>query len=162
MEEAPKDKRPAARPSKPTKQQLAEQAALEELQAVEARDREREANKSPFWRAVGELPGWTIWPFGFVALVLIVLVINLAGGLEPSDRPGGSYEAKRSCEASVRSQLRAPSTASIKTLETFQGNVNKENWKFIGEVTAENAFGAMITSRWTCTFENGASIASID
>jgi len=162
MEEAPKDERPAARPSKPSKQQLAEQEAIEERQAQEARDREREANKSPFWRSVGELPGWTIWPFGFVALFLIVLVIDLAGGFEPSDRTGGSYEAERSCEASVASQLRAPSTASIKTLETFQGNVEKENWKFIGEVTAQNGFGAMIVSRWTCTFENGVSVSIID
>lgn len=85
------------------------------------------------------------------ALILIVLaaiVFMAFASCKPSSRPVDNGRAAQSaCEEWVKDQLKAPSTAVVGGVERSGSGP----WTVIGWVDAQNSFGAMIRTRWTCS-----------
>ncbi|EYR62157.1 hypothetical protein N866_11165 [Actinotalea ferrariae CF5-4] len=71
----------------------------------------------------------------------------LAGGGNDGPEPPTDFEARAQCETWLLDQLRAPSTADFSDVEVTGGPAS---WEVEGSVDAENGFGAMLRSRWTC------------
>lgn len=88
------------------------------------------------------------------ALLPIVLAL-LAGSAcyhEPTDPM--RFSDRNLCEASerfVRSQLRAPSTASFQECDTRMRWQEGRTWHTSGYVDAQNGFGAKIRAHWEST-----------
>ncbi|NYE19451.1 hypothetical protein [Microbacterium immunditiarum] len=85
-----------------------------------------------------------------LAIVLVAAGVGgctalLAANREPYDADN-KYEAIAQCEARVKEQLRAPSTATFDLDATGSGT-----WTVTGTVDAENGFGAMIRNDVQCT-----------
>lgn len=91
---------------------------------------------------------------GLGCLGMVVAVIALAvactasgGGGGGDDRPPSDYEAEVQCQDWLKEQLKAPSTAK------FSGTVSTGGptaWQVSGTVDAQNSFGAMLRSTWSC------------
>jgi hypothetical protein len=91
---------------------------------------------------------------GLIALILVAVVLVLAGGgliayrLTRPSKPSATQLATTACEASVRGQLKSPATAQ------FSGETavpDGDDRLFIsGDVDAQNSFGALLRSHWTC------------
>jgi hypothetical protein len=154
------DKRPAARPKVPFKPPLTQSEMYNA--AVEARRIEKEAKKEEdkrhhedFMKTPGMPVIWAVLKvLGAIAAVALVvwLVVVMS-----NSAVSGKFE----CEQAVKSQLRSPSTASVGFLTNSQSSNNSSNWKHTGTVTAQNGFGAMVTSGWTCYFEDGVARATV-
>ena len=144
-----KDERPAARPSKPIPRQMSN---LDNYYAAQAkRDEIKRLKNEEFAKGKGPL----LFKIFFGAAVVLIVVLAVFGIGGSSDM--GKFE----CEEAVKSQLRSPSTASVGFLTNSQSSNNSSNWKHTGTVTAQNGFGAMITSGWTCYFEDGVARATV-
>jgi len=149
-EQEEKDERSAARPSKPVPRQVSN---LENYYEAQAKKQEsNRLNNSGF--ANGKGPIVLVILGGAVVVSTFVLILFGPGG------SGGM--GKFDCEQEVKSQLRSPSTASVVFSTNSQSSNNSSNWKHAGTVTAQNGFGAIITSGWTRYFENGVASATID
>ena len=88
----------------------------------------------------------------FTALLVVILALTLGGGSEPKtleEKQAASYtDVLVLCRDAVKQQLKAPSTAD------FGGEAVKWSGStatMTGVVDAENSFGAMIRTPWTCT-----------
>lgn len=84
-----------------------------------------------------------------------------------AEASGGVYgnpeEASFACRDAVRDNLKAPSTAEFGEPKTTTAG---KDWLIAGAVDAQNGYGAMIRSRYTCTVRGDAngsySIVSVD
>lgn len=150
MENNERDERPAARPLKPTPEQERREKIEEDLrETLENLESQERKTKSFLWVGI---------PLAVIGLFIGALSF---GWFEPSETTN-RFDARMSCENAVEEQLLAPTTAKVTTFTSAQGTNNPRNWKFTGEVTAENGFGARITSDWVCYFENEVPRALID
>jgi len=157
LERLKEDDRPAARPTEPLKPLLTQfeivGAAMEAKKAAK-----RENNRKHHEDFMSSPGGPFIWGalkvLGAVTAVALVVwfIVSTANSVG-----SGKFE----CESAVKSQLRSPSTASVSFLTNSQSSENSSNWKHTGTVTAQNGFGATVTSGWTCYFENGVASATV-
>lgn len=91
--------------------------------------------------------GCVLGCLGMVALVIVLAVSCSVMGGSNGDSSPSSYEAERQCQEWVRDQLRAPSTADFSQTTSTGG---PSSWSVSGVVDAENGFGAMLRTSWTC------------
>lgn len=86
-----------------------------------------------------------------VVLAVVVVLISWLTRSEDSSELAGPDETSAIdvCHHRVEDHLRAPSTAE------FSGEnatpLSSKSYTVTGNVDAENGFGAMLRSRWTCT-----------
>lgn len=80
---------------------------------------------------------------GLVVLGAAVVGVGFAVHHGPSD----TQQAIRACEKSVEGQLKAPATAQFSQETT---DSNGPGYHVEGAVDAQNSFGALVRSRWTC------------
>jgi hypothetical protein len=84
-----------------------------------------------------------------IAMVLATLAV-IAGVVFVVWYNSDDQQAKRACEAYLRDQvLRAPSTAEFSSEQFF----NTDRPEVFGSLDAENGFGAMIRSQFSCSME---------
>jgi len=74
-------------------------------------------------------------------------VIPAACASGASDDTPSKYEVQAVCEEWVKKQLKAPGTAKFSDHATSGGPIS---WTVTGSVDAENSFGALLRSSWTC------------
>jgi hypothetical protein len=156
--EGPKeDDRPAARPTEPLQPVLTQFDIV--YAAMEAKKEAKKENNRKSHEDFMSSPGGPfIWGvlkvLGAVTLAALVIwfIVSTANSVG-----SGKFE----CESAVKSQLRSPSTASVSFLTNSQSSENSSNWKHTGTVTAQNGFGATVTSGWTCYFEDGVARATV-
>lgn len=92
-----------------------------------------------------------LWIIGIVVGVpLLITVFALLSGSDDDDKPSPptGYEAEMQCERWVKEKLKAPATAKFSN-----GNYTSNggsSWTVTGSVDAENSFGALVRSDWTC------------
>ena len=79
-------------------------------------------------------------------LLGLFLIAGLSTGCDTSSA-GNEYGAKDACKEWVKDQLKAPSTAEFENVSASSG---AGPWTVIGDVDAENGFGAKIRIGWTC------------
>lgn len=95
--------------------------------------------------------GWDLPQKASVALVALLMVGAVAVNYEPrlgADTAAGAYVA---CEDAVRERLKAPATAQFPDFrEAFVRDLDKGVWQVMAHVDAENGFGALLRSDWTC------------
>lgn len=108
-------------------------------------------------------PAWIRWmdSHRWVVILLIFLVVPLAAllvSLVPSSSGGGAdaaegdrYGAFTVCQDQVSAQLRSPSTADFASIVESNVNGSRGIWHVSSYVDAQNGFGAMIRTSWTCT-----------
>ena len=60
------------------------------------------------------------------------------------------FEARSAAERAVQSAMKAPSTARF--IDQFASIDKKGNWNVAGSVDAQNSYGAMLRSKYHCTF----------
>lgn len=83
--------------------------------------------------------------FGLVVLCCVgVMIASMKGG----DRAPNGYDAEIACEKFVKDRLKAPSTAKFSNVQHTGGG---GRWTVTGAVDAQNSFGAMIRSNFTCS-----------
>lgn len=88
-----------------------------------------------------------------VSIGIFVAVIAMAVGAAAGFQAwGGESRAKDACEESVANRLRAPSSAEFVRSIATEGEDGV--WTVSGTVDAQNGFGAMIRSFYTCKVEN--------
>lgn len=150
MEDKPEDERPAARPIRPTPEQERRQQISKDFEEISEKEDARIRKNTKIL--------WVVAPFATIGFFVAAFTF---GWFEPL-ATAGKGEARLSCERAVEAQLISPSSANVRTLTSAQGTNNPENWRFTGEVTAENAFGARLTSSWVCTYEDGTPSAFIN
>lgn len=107
--------------------------------------------------------------FGAYVLLPSLLVVPLAAwvrSLPPSIPSGPTQEeidadAYRVCIQFVRNRLKAPGTAVFPSYERGAArqtlSVAAQRWEATGYVDAENGFGALIRSHWTCAVDSVGS-----
>lgn len=150
MEEEGKDERPAARPIRPTPEQERREQISKDYEEISKKEDARIERNTKIL--------WVVAPFATIGFFIAAFTF---GWFEPSPTAGKGV-ARLNCERAVEAQLISPSSANVTTLTSAQGTNNPENWRFTGEVTAENAFGAKLTSSWVCTYEDGSASAFIN
>lgn len=95
-------------------------------------------------RQVGK---WYWWAGGLAALLVFAVVVGALTSDREDAEAHPADEARFACEAWVRDELKAPSTAKF-TDGTSTGTDG--DWELTGEVEAENSFGAPLRTSWTC------------
>lgn len=96
-----------------------------------------------------EAKGGTGWGCLGIVVAIIALAVScsvIGGGTDGGGAPT-SYEAERQCQDWIRDQLLAPSSAQFSETSSVGGPAS---WTVNGMVDAENGFGAMLRSAWTC------------
>lgn len=94
------------------------------------------------------------WAFGCLGAVALFIGLTaacgalLSAGGSSDDWEPTTVEARAICEDWVREQLKAPATARFSD-GTESGGVG--SYVITGSVDAENSFGAMLRTEWTCT-----------
>lgn len=94
---------------------------------------------------------------GGLVLVFILLIVAFSCGAsdEGDDWEPTAWEARQICEGWVENQLKAPSTAEFTDGTEVATDVNA--WTVTGTVDAQNSFGAMLRSTWSCDIRWDAS-----
>lgn len=97
---------------------------------------------------VGKWYWWAVGGAIFLAVVIVGAALSDDGNGDPrADEKYPADEARYACQAWVKDGLKAPATAK------FSGNGatgSDGNWTITGTVDAENSFGALIRTTWTC------------
>jgi hypothetical protein len=95
--------------------------------------------------------GWGC--LGIVALVIgVPVACTIAySGAGSSDWAPSAIEARNICEDWVREQLKSPSSADFNDGSVTGAGAGP--YTITGTVDAQNSFGAMLRSDWTCTIE---------
>ena len=91
---------------------------------------------------------------GIIAvLFLIGLIVKGCGGDSSGSGGDGRDEIGASivCEDFVKDRLKAPSTADFPSYSDYTITGSGDDYTVEGYVDAENGFGAMIRTDWTCT-----------
>lgn len=106
---------------------------------------------------------------GFAKLVIVLLaalpVAALIGflGTQAGSTPDPAslrFQAQRACEGAVEQNLKAPASAEY---DSQVGGGGEGPWAVTGTVDAQNSFGAMIRSTYSCSVElkNGVVSATL-
>jgi hypothetical protein len=87
---------------------------------------------------------------GAAAAVLVIAAAGLTVALWPHApaKPSRTEQATQVCEDQIRNQLKSPATAQFTNVSAAD-----RDWDGIyltGDVDAQNSFGAMLRTRWTC------------
>lgn len=90
----------------------------------------------------------------FLLFVFVSCGISMSGAGDDDWEPT-SGEAAQICEDWVSEKLKAPSTAKFSGER--QSSTGADSWTITGAVDAQNGFGAMIRSAWTCDVRWDAS-----
>ena len=102
-----------------------------------------------------------LWVFLLLALFLVCVAIVIIAAVQGSN--GGSNDinttgmAQVTCEQAVTNGLKAPSTAKFGGEAAIQNSPT--DFSVTGYVDAQNSFGAMIRTYWTCDYSNGNASA---
>lgn len=90
---------------------------------------------------------------GCGVLVIAAIIMLAAFGVFNSTPPDGDKSsAEAMCEKFVSKQLRAPATAKFSGMDdTSIAPLGDRQWKAVGYVDAQNAFGALIRNDYSCT-----------
>ena len=80
---------------------------------------------------------------------IVSCVASLNSGGSSNDHGVDRIEAQLACQDFVKEKLKAPATAKFSGQQTNVAGVNQ--WTVTGLVDAENSFGAMLRSNWTCS-----------
>lgn len=92
---------------------------------------------------------------GLLAAGIVVLVVSFAGNGTDDAPADPSGDAKRVCvEEFVPKRLKAPSTAEFSGVTVASSG---EVYTVTGSVDAQNSFGAMIRSSFTCVVRDAGS-----
>jgi len=99
--------------------------------------------------------------FVFLSAVAWIGLTLLSGGAGNERPEVTSAAAERACEDWARAELKAPSTAQFRNVES----VGDGPWAVTGAVDAENSYGATVRSTWSCnirlvgdTFRGSATV----
>jgi hypothetical protein len=101
---------------------------------------------------------------GCLITILVVVGLLLFIGLFQGGGNGGNSSSSRSaddvgiavsvtCENIVERQLKAPSTAKFSKYRESTYTPSSTGGTYRGYVDAENSFGAMLRSEFTCTYD---------
>ena len=92
-----------------------------------------------------------------VGLIAAVLVVLAAGGVTAyvlTRGPDLKQQATQACEDKLRASLKAPATAQFSGIDASPSDATQaadgRGWYVTGNVDAQNSFGALIRSTWTC------------
>lgn len=93
-----------------------------------------------------------LWAAGALALVAAVAFLGWRGGRSEPGKPDDAADAKRACtEQFVPAKLKAPATAKFSSMEIADVDESiVTTYTVTGSVDAQNGFGALVRSRWTC------------
>jgi hypothetical protein len=86
---------------------------------------------------------------------LLPLVLVLAA-CAPQDDGYGTYDFAAQCEELVTRQLKAPATARFESsvvAKQAEIRTTTEGYEWVGWVDAQNGFGALVRTKFTCTFD---------
>lgn len=118
-------------------------------------DRLRGFSLASWWRT-SSLGGWwrerSIWgKVGWPLLAYIVVFSMFSDGTDGAASPAdiGRATSIRVCQDAVRERLKAPSTAEFSG-ESYQAPQSHKR-VVTGDVDAQNSYGAMLRSSWSCT-----------
>src|SRR5437016_166093 len=95
---------------------------------------------------------------GRVIAVVVVAVLAVAALIDGASGGGTNAgvqdAATTNCHTAIKDQLTAPATAHFHN-ETI-GKINAGGWSLTGVVDSENAFGALLSSTFSCdTYADG-------
>lgn len=92
-----------------------------------------------------------------VGLLATVLVVLAGGGVAAyvlTRGPDLKQQATQACEDKLRGQLKSPATAQFSGTDASPSDATQaadgRGWYVTGNVDAQNSFGALIRSTWTC------------
>ena len=95
------------------------------------------------------------WPYVAGGLVVLFFIASAAGtsGDSGGDRDfaTGDSELRHACSEFVLGHLRSPSTANFAPASDWSISGSAPTWTLDGYVDAQNAFGATIRNRFTCS-----------
>lgn len=116
-------------------------------------DDEKEEEKFPKTAAPIPVPvkkkGMPLWLF-LVGAVAIVLLIGIIGN-QPTQETSPSYNAWYACEQFILRSLKAPKTAEFESYSASNvRQVDDDEWVVSIYVDAQNGFGALIRSDFSC------------
>lgn len=93
---------------------------------------------------------------GLVALIMVLIIggctVSMFTGGDKKNEPT-EYDARYYCQEFVKDKLKAPSTAKFSD-QTASGS--GASWSSSGTVEAQNTFGGMVASRYSCTLSYNA------
>ncbi|MDF2691703.1 MAG: hypothetical protein K0S65_86 [Labilithrix sp.] len=107
--------------------------------------------------------GFTGWLGAAVAVAIIgggiYWAVSSAAGGDEMSASELKVLAESACEGAVEQNLKAPSSAEYDSSASGSGP-----WTVTGSVDAENSFGAMIRSTYTCSVEqaDGRMVATLE
>jgi len=88
---------------------------------------------------------------GFIALVMVLIIggctVSMFNGGDKKSEPT-EYDARYYCQEFVKEKLKAPSTAKFSN-QTASGA--GASWRSSGTVEAQNTFGGMVATPYSCT-----------
>lgn len=94
---------------------------------------------------------------GLFALCMVLIIggcaVGIVSGGDKKDEPT-QYDAKYYCQEFVKDKLKAPSTAKF---SDQVANGSGASWTSSGLVEAQNSFGGMVSSRYSCTLTYNSS-----
>lgn len=79
--------------------------------------------------------------------LVLLLLLFIASALFGDESNNDEAQAIVACESEVRDQLKAPSSADLRSSASQSG----ERWIVVGTVDAENSFGAKIRNEFECS-----------
>src|SRR5262245_38063453 len=85
--------------------------------------------------------------YALIVLAVVGLIVWAISAKQNNPETTRSNTAAQACEDAVKDQLKAPSTAKF-TNERYTDS--DPSWLVTGDVDAQNSFGAMIRSHFTC------------
>lgn len=95
---------------------------------------------------------------GCLGLIAFAIIIGLLddGESKPASFQDKQLMAGRVCEKYVRASLKAPSTADFGDKQTV--SLGDDSFQVVGQVDAQNSFGAMIRNTYTCKTRFGGGV----
>jgi hypothetical protein len=104
----------------------------------------RTAVEYSLWEKIGRGIAWT---------VAVIVGLSIIGSMLPKSDHADAYSAQRMCEEHfVKDQLLSPSSAKFSPdSETNTVSLGENRWTVTGYVDSQNAFGAMLRNRYSCT-----------
>lgn len=97
---------------------------------------------------------WSWWKIAIGVFVVLVAVNSVMHSSDPESRErsaqmAAEIDAEVLCKKAVRQRLKAPSTADFGSMR-IAAKADGSGHDLIGEVDAENAFGAKLRTKFIC------------
>ncbi|WP_159619469.1 hypothetical protein [Arthrobacter zhaoguopingii] len=83
----------------------------------------------------------------FPIVALIVIGFTLFGACSPSSASGSAAGAEAVCQQFIETRLKSPASAEFSSTDVVELG---DTYKVTAVVDAQNSFGAMMRSSWTC------------